>query len=223
MGTRTVTNRRKCRTGRHKRPPECTVHNCAKCFGQIAKLSQNSVSQVDMRGLDLAAATEEGSAGHRAHTLYVRGSFRNEASAARSVGIANRNTRYPDLHKIALTIYSATYILDKPCLSVPPSCSSGKPRRLARGPIAKAVARLIGFDRERCRTGQRDALRFAEPIADKKSGATMRLIRGLSFLAALAASCSLFGQTKNDEEAVRNLPMHSAMPGQSTTVTTWRE
>jgi hypothetical protein len=34
----------------------------------------------------------------------------------------------------------------------------------------------------------------------------MRLIRGLSFLAALAASCSLFGQTKNDEEAVRNLP-----------------
>jgi len=51
----------------------------------------------------------------------------------------------------------------------------------------------------------------------------MRLIRGLSFLAALAASCSLFGQTKNDEEAVRNLPMHSAMPGQSTTVTTWRE
>ena len=66
--------------------------------------------------------------------------------AARSVGIANRNTRYPDLHKIALTIYSATYILGKPCLSVPPSCSSGKPRRLARGPIAKAVARLIGFD-----------------------------------------------------------------------------
>jgi uncharacterized protein (TIGR02246 family) len=34
----------------------------------------------------------------------------------------------------------------------------------------------------------------------------MRLIRGLSLLAALAASCSLFGQTKNDEEAVRNLP-----------------
>jgi hypothetical protein len=81
----------------------------AKCFGQIAKLSQNSVSQADMRGLDLAAATEEGSAGRRAHALYVRGSFRNEASAARSAGIANRNTRYPDLHKIALTIYSATY------------------------------------------------------------------------------------------------------------------
>jgi uncharacterized protein (TIGR02246 family) len=34
----------------------------------------------------------------------------------------------------------------------------------------------------------------------------MRLIRGLSLFAALAASSSLFGQTKNDEEAVRNLP-----------------
>jgi len=98
----------------------------------------NTVKPFEVEGrfrrFDGEFATEEGSAGRSAHTLYVRGSFRNEASAARSAGIANRNTRYPDLHKIALTIYSATYILGKPCLSVPPSCSY--PRRLARGPIA---------------------------------------------------------------------------------------
>jgi uncharacterized protein (TIGR02246 family) len=34
----------------------------------------------------------------------------------------------------------------------------------------------------------------------------MRLFRYISLLAILAGSCRLFGQTKNDEEAVRNLP-----------------
>jgi len=34
----------------------------------------------------------------------------------------------------------------------------------------------------------------------------MRLFRCVSLLAILTASCGLFGQTRNDEEAVRNLP-----------------